>query len=372
MTEQYSGVWFSRMEYRYNARLEKKKHVITWSKEPECWDWNGCTVSAVSISGGRIRVIIRSTNKRHSRYRSKDVLIRYMYGFDISDISEPELGDYGEPPPKNSPNKVYGLKRQRWFIHLRIEKGAKSSESPVGDKNKDCWIWEWADGRKKEETTVYQIYKMLMERKINPNPKNEIFEVDEIKNESIIPVVYQPSIDSWKNFVRRVDCYKLPSGEYEITLIMEGEQLRIHALFEWIYRIIRRELYHRLQDVETFKILSKNVDNKSDEFIPENFMFSGIYSDDNGIEEDDIHGNKSYPWERVPIHKIKYYFSSVKHPVVFINTSNHALAEHDNNEYLWKWEYVPWDKDSPVELGNKSRKEIEEFFRNGGKLKDLE
>jgi hypothetical protein len=46
-----------------------------------------------------------------------------------------------------------------------------------------------------------------------------------------------------------------------------------------------------------------------------------------------------------------------------INTSNHAMAEHDANRTLWKWEYVPGVIDSPVCLGCKSREEIEAEFK---------
>jgi hypothetical protein len=52
----------------------------------------------------------------------------------------------------------------------------------------------------------------------------------------------------------------------------------------------------------------------------------------------------------------------VNHPVIFVNTSNHALAPHDNNHDLWKWEYVPWIEKIPINLGIKTRQETEEFF----------
>jgi hypothetical protein len=34
---------------------------------------------------------------------------------------------------------------------------------------------------------------------------------------------------------------------------------------------------------------------------------------------------------------VKYYFMDWNHPVVFFNTSNHAMAEHDTNDRVWKW-----------------------------------
>jgi hypothetical protein len=96
---------------------------------------------------------------------------------------------------------------------------------------------------------------------------------------------------------------------------------------------------------------------------PENFEFKGIYSVDNNVEEDEIHGDKPNSYGKVPIHKIKYYFVSTYHPIVFVNTANHAMAEYDTNHAIWKWEYVCWEKDSPVVFGNKSREEINKSFR---------
>ena len=45
------------------------------------------------------------------------------------------------------------------------------------------------------------------------------------------------------------------------------------------------------------------------------------------------------------------------------------MAEHDNNKNLWKWEYCGWEDDSPIVLGNKSRKEINETLKNYSKEK---
>ena len=60
---------------------------------------------------------------------------------------------------------------------------------------------------------------------------------------------------------------------------------------------------------------------------------------------------------------VKYNFQDTNHPVIFVNTSNHALAPHDNNHDLWKWEYVPWSEKIPIKSGSKSRQEVESFFK---------
>lgn len=364
MADCFSGVWFSYREYRYAAYRKDKnsffkwtRFFLKWTKSLEDWDWNNCIVTAVSGSEGKIKIIIRNMHSVFSRYIGKDVTIRYMYDFDVKDIPEPEIDWYGEPPPQNTLDKKRGQEKQRWVIRLQKDK----KDNKDGDENRYCWIWEWADGKKKEETTIYKIYQMLKEIKENPETPDEVFEVPVVENKEIIPIVYQPALDSWKNFVREIHCHKLGLGEYEITIILNGEQLRKHKIFDWIYRLIRKELYHRLRDVETFRILLKDK-------VPENFMFSGIYSNSHNIFDDDIHGDKIWFFQKkIPVHKIKYYFTNKSHPVVFINTSNHAMAEHDGNTCFWKWEYVGWDSKRPIILGNKSRKEIEEFYNRSRK-----
>ena len=32
----------------------------------------------------------------------------------------------------------------------------------------------------------------------------------------------------------------------------------------------------------------------------------------------------------------KIYVANFKHPIIFVNTANHAMAEHDANFTLWK------------------------------------
>jgi len=120
-----------------------------------------------------------------------------------------------------------------------------------------------------------------------------------------------------------------------------------------VYETYRRFRYGRVRDVESFKILiKKNVENNR-------FIFKNIYSDDHTLEDDNIHGDKENAPERI----IKYYFINHNHPVVFINTSNHAMAEHDANHHLWKWEYIPWMEHASIKYGNLTRKEIDELFK---------
>ena len=340
-----STVWFSNKERVYDSfkRILKvfSKRKFTWREEFQVWDWSNCTVSAVKINEKKLRVIIRSEKIIPSSFRQRDVRLKFMIGFDIDkDILPPKTEDYRQPPERNSKDKIYGSPKPRWVLQL--------------DENH--WIWQWVQNEQIEDSNVYKIYLMLKNKQSEAFSESNIFNVVSKNDNGIIPVVYQPATDAWKNFLREVHCFRVSEEEYEVTLIFNDEELKEHAIFNKIYRWIRLRLYSRLQDVESFRVFLK-------ENIPENFTFEGIYSGNYTLESDSIHEDKNTFSGSVPKHKIKYFFVDKKHPIVFINTSNHAMAESDNNHDLWKWEYIAWDENSPIVYGQKSRNEINESFK---------
>ena len=283
----------------------------------------------------------------HSEYRKKDVELKYMLGFDVTNIQPPKCEEYHQPPKDNLKNKTYGSLRMRWVFQI----------------DSQYWIWQWCEDRKTlQDSEVYKVYEMLIKVESTPySGKKSIFDVNLDGNNSssdaIIPVIYQPAIDSWKNFIREVHFYQVNNYEFEITILFNNERLREHAILNPVYEWFRSLFYGRVIDVETFRvILMKKV--------PEDFEFTGIYSGNSTIDKDDIHGDKVNPYEKVPKHKIKYFFASTRHPIVFVNTANHAMAEHDSNHEIWKWEYACWVKDSPVVFGKKSREEINKSFQS--------
>ena len=338
------SVWFSHKEYRYEEGLKENQKIFRWTEQPEMWDWDNCTISVVKISNEKVKVIVRSSHTVSSEYKKSSVKLRYILGFDVvNTIGEPYTEDYHEPPPGNVKGKVYGSTRPRWVIKL---------------ENENYFIWQWAeDGKTIENSNVYKIYLILKkEQESTFSDKPEIFDVPTQDDDRVIPAVYQPALDSWKNFVREIHCHKINEKELEVSILFNNEELREHALLNPIYRWIRSLLYGRTLDLETFRVPWNNA-------IPENFRFGGIYSGQNDIQKDDIHEDKPDISGNVPLHHVKYYFANAKHPIVFINTSNHAMAEFDTNQRLWKWEYVAWEKDSPIIYGTKSRKEIDNSFK---------
>ncbi len=274
-------------------------------------------------------------------------MLRYMLGFEISGVpSEPKTEIY--IARNNIPKRREGPK-ERWVMQL---------------DNKH-WIWEWAqEGKNIINSAIYRLYRDIVNELENPSitGDNIIKTHVDVQSDGLLPVIYQPSVDALKNFVREVHCAKETvnqDGSYtiEVSILFNNERLRQHGVLNSIYEFIRRIIYGRVMDLESFKILVAK------DLVNDRFVFEGIYSDNEEMNADSIHGDKVPP--PAPKHPVKYYFMDCNHPVVFINTSNHAMAEHDTNIKIWKWEYIPWLTDAPIRLGSMSRKEIEQSLKKG-------
>lgn len=335
-------VWFTVKEKKWKVGFFGKFY---WTGKEEFWDSDNCTVNFARTLKDKFLVVIRSSQTKRSSFMGKEVMLRYMLGFEISGKpSDPKTEMY--IARTNFPNRQEGPKN-RWVLQL-------------DDKH---WIWEWAQtGEDITNSTIYSLYQEIVNELEYPSVgASNIFAAQvDVQDDRVIPVIYQPSVDALKNFVREVHCAKGPTnpeGSYimEVSILFNNERLRQHGFLNSIYAVIRRLVYGRVMDLESFKILA-GKDPSSDRFI-----FEGIYSGEQEMNADSIHGDKTPP--PAPEHPIKYYFESPNHPVVFINTSNHAMAEHDTNNRIWKWEYIPWLKDAPIKLGSKTRREIEQSFK---------
>jgi hypothetical protein len=335
-------VWFTVKEKKWKVSFFGE---FSWTGQEEFWDSDNCTVSLARTLKDQCLVVVRSSQIKRSRFMGKEVMLRYMMGFEILDKpSEPKTEMY--TARNNFPSRREGPK-DRWVFQL-------------DDKH---WIWEWAQaGDDITNSTIYSLYQMIVNELEHPSIScNNIFDIQvDVQDDRVIPVIYQPSVDALKNFVREVHCAKGPTNiegsyEMEISILFNNERLRQHGVLNSIYALIRRVIYGRVMDLESFKILI-GKDPASDRF-----TFEGIYSNEEEMNADSIHGDKTPP--PAPQHPIKYYLANRNHPVVFVNTSNHAMAEHDTNERIWKWEYIPWLNDAPIKLGSKTRREIEQSLK---------
>jgi len=337
-------MWFSHRENKYDVKQGK----FNWTDKIEIWDWDHCNIGLAKSLENKLIVVVRSKTNKNSKYMgNKPVELRYMLGFELNKVSDPRSEIYIAWENRESHERAGP--EERWVVQL----------------NDNYWIWEWA----KEDidigsSSISRFYQLIKEEISNPSIYSDNrFDV-ELKSptDTIIPVIYQPAVDSLDNFVREVHCAQSKkadgSFEVEVTIIFNNEDLRKHAyggIANTLYESFRRLRHGRTLDIESFKILvRKDLDNNK-------FIFEKIYSDDYQLEHDSIHGDKTPP--SPPEHGIKYYFIDHNHPVVFINTSNHAMAEHDTNHQIWKWEYVPWMDNAPVKHGTMTRKEIEKQFK---------
>ncbi|MCL2288092.1 MAG: hypothetical protein FWC33_02785 [Candidatus Bathyarchaeota archaeon] len=90
--------------------------------------------------------------------------------------------------------------------------------------------------------------------------------------------------------------------------------------------------------------------------------FPFIYSGDFGFKSDTIHLDFRKPY---PIREIQQYVDvyNVKMPLIFVNTSNHALAPHDNNLEMTKTVFHHKLNDGTL-WSYGSRLQVEEKYKN--------
>ena len=336
-------VWFSVKEKKWSVGYFGK---FSWTGKKEIWDSDNCTVGlARTLKDGKFLAVVRSSQTKYSRFMGKEIRLRYMLGFEIKGKpSVPKTESY--VAREINPKRREGPKN-RWVLRL----------------DDVHWIWEWEqEGTDITTSTTYKLYQEITDEFERHSKKaDNIFNVGvDRQDDRVIPVIYQPSVDSLKNFVREVHCAKGPtrpdgSYEVEVSILYNNERLRQHGILNSIYEPFRRLVHGRVMDLESSKILVK------DDPATNRFTFEGIYSNNHEMNSDSIHGDKPPP--AAPEHPIKYYFMNHRHPVVFVNTSNHAMAEHDANHRIWKLEYVPWLEDAPVKLGEKSRDQIDRRFK---------
>lgn len=346
------GFWFSYMERRCTTRnLRKwshKKSKFFWTGHVEIWDYENCNISLARSSDYKLKVVIRRREEVESDFMDgKSVEIRRMIGFDLERIYKPKTDTYTARKNEGKREKI-GNQKKRWVFQF----------------NDNCWIWEWAkEGEDIESSDVYKLYERICHEIENPSESDNFFEAKDVEgaradfHNKIIPVIYQPAVDCLDNFLRIIHCAECKTSkgekEIEVSLTFNNEQLRKNKHLNSIYAFYRYYRYGRTFDIETFRIrIGKTIDDDS-------LVFHNIYSGKYDLESDSIHGDSRKPARK---HEIKYYFKNRNHPVIFINTSNHAMSEHDTNHNLWKWEYVPWIDKAPVKYEEKNRNEIEDMI----------
>ena len=239
-----NAFWFTVKEKKWKVGYFGK---FSWTGDAQFWDSDNCTISFARTLDNKCLIVVRSNLTKHSNFMEKEVVLRYMLGFEISDKpSEPKSEIY--TARNNFPDRREGPKN-RWVLQL--------------DDNH--WIWEWAqEGADITISTIYRLYQQIINEFDNPlTTPNNIFDVQvDVEDDKIIPVIYQPSVDALKNFVREVHCANGPNNqdgsyEIEVSILFNNERLRQHGFWNSFYAFLRQIIYHRLMDLESFKIQVK-------------------------------------------------------------------------------------------------------------------
>jgi hypothetical protein len=342
-------VWFSHTGTEY-AVNEVGGNKIMEFKKTKIFDWDNCSIRISRSPVKKLRLFIRGHQHKYSEYNKKIVRPTFLLIIDVNSVSKPYEESYKIGSERKHLKSLQSRNYPRFVF--RLDNG--------------YWIWEWkkkySDIKQSKLFAIYEQINALLDDSIDHEvgPDNIIVEATPHDEKGILPAVYQPAIDKLENFVREIHCSKGSDEDnrifIEVSIMFNNEQLRRHRIVNGLYEKFRLFFYGRKIDIETFRIYLV-----AEKFSDNYFTFERIYSGAFGIEEDSIHEDiKSPP----PSRKISSYYMDHFHPVVFINTSNHAMAENDNNPSLWKWEYQPFEEKSPVIYGTKSRKEIDNEFRS--------
>ncbi|HPE62666.1 MAG TPA: hypothetical protein PLQ49_01000 [Methanothrix sp.] len=352
-------LWFSKLERQYSADLGQ----FRWTDEQRTWDWTKLTsLELVMTRNGTKKLILRReghiTTKKgrpeENASRGKDefdATLRYMLGIDIDDHLGDIKTDYYTA-------KIYNHKDGSWDL----EGPKKRWSFQIGD---DAWLWQWADDdpnllRSPLNAKIGEVHKYIKNiLSADDLVYTNIFDLGIKPNSECCPVIYQPAVDGMKNFIREIHrstTARYGKKEVEVTIVFNNEELRRHKILNRIYEQVRNAKYGRLKDIESFVIMVDSAKDKAN-----GLRFEKIYSGHHDLVEDTIHGDAEGD---LPPHRVRYYADDYNHPIIFINTSNHAMAEHDTNPDLWKWEYVPWSDDRPFVSGKKSRDEVNRPFKS--------
>jgi hypothetical protein len=349
LNRQLDLVWFSHIGTEYEVTEADTGKIVTFKNTVRTFDWDNCNVQLMQSPIKKLRILIRGHAHKYSHYRKRIIRPTFLLSIDVDSVSELEEDNYKVGDERKDLKSIHSKEFPRYVFHL--------------DDRYSIWEWKkhYNDIKKSNVFSIHEQIKMYLNvQKLPREPTDRNILVAECPHidKEILPAMYQPAIDELKNFVREIHCHKVMDNAnllfVEVSIMFNNEELRRHKILNRIYEKFRLLFYGRRIDIETFRIYYGGL-NYDDQF----FTFHNIYSGDNEIMEDNIHLDRDWP---SPHRAVSNYFVDNFHPVVFINTSNHALGENDNNNMLWKWEYQPFDEKSPVIFGTKSREQIDNKF----------
>ncbi|WP_148702721.1 hypothetical protein [Nitrosopumilus piranensis] len=353
-----SGIWFSYKQKEYVAKKVPKifkwtekiispKVLFDWSETSKQWDWKNCHFSIIGNDEDSTRVAVR----RQKVLQRTDALsgnkISLMMGIDVTGAKKPEFEKYHEP--KKNPQKDLTQKINRWAIRL-----TNKNDGDPDTFITDACIWMEADDHDTAPDALSEIFEKI-QKTIGTGSESNVFDVQTTHDEHVFPVIYQPRVDTLDNYIRAI-FWDMQEDKIEISIVFNDEQLSRAWFLDVAYRLFRKRKYGRIRDLESFQIMLSSS-------VPTQLKFPDIYSNNDTLKDDSTHGDSTKWCKKAPPHDIKYFYDDEHHPVVFVNTSNHAMAEHDTNPQFWKWEYVGWEKDTPLVIGGGTRDAVDDMLK---------
>ena len=197
--------WFTHKVNRYET-IEISPGKKTLKKTPEIvkLDWDNCTLDVVGqLPDGKTRIVFCSKSKKISKYMGdKPVGIRYMLGVDITKTSLPKIEQYELSEDNSKVRDNFDAGKEQTNNNQRV----------VFQLDDKYWVWDWYDGKEGiEKSEIYRIYQLVSSQIESSKPftvglfsidmENEIEEA-KTKKSPIIPIIYQPAMDSEKSCSR--------------------------------------------------------------------------------------------------------------------------------------------------------------------------
>lgn len=347
--EEFSNIWFS---FTGSPRKDLKP-----------WHWKNCKISFEKNSNDTIRFMVKRTkniflenntklrwDKKQDNKSSKinKYTLHYVIHFDVKVSLLPNMVHEEKIEEQLHGKKGIGEKRDCWVLNLDTQHK----------------IWLWKDVNNEAKNIMKKILESIKLKSTEIRDSSQHFSPVEVDKGQIKlignvqPVIYHPARDlsgeRVSNYIQEIHLApSVNNNKILVTIVYNDERLRENGWLDWIYRIFRKLRHGRTFDVESFSIVLEDG-------LPTKFDFPDIYSENDKLEDDRTHYNKCAI-------NIDHFFSNQRYrPIIFINTSNHAMAGIDNNINKWKIEYRIWEKQCPIYFGTNSRCEIEQYLSKYG------
>ena len=306
--------YFSYVQEVYDEVKTPKNYYHRWRNEEKTWTYRNCSVKVIGIEGNRVKITIIRKKSGYSTFMESNFEVNLVMDIVVKNVQQETIEKTNQ-------------------LVFDIEQGGEKSHRDLKD------VRIWSDHVHETEDLYNMINQIIKSESIS-----NIRESDQLERyNAIVPVIYQPKADALNNFLREVHVYENTKDSYQITLVFEDDIMRRHGVLNGIYSYIRLIKYKRTVDIITFSFKNNT------------FFLEYIYSQrGNYFKEFESATSEISP---------EFYFQDKNHPILFVNTIDHALAPYDNNPGMWKWEYVPWAKNSPVKLGTKTREQVEQSYQ---------